>query len=143
VRLINDAYNANPRSMEAAILELSYRGGGRQVAVLGDMLELGEQAVAMHEALGRRVAQSSIDVLWAIGPLSEHTARGARAAGLKQVHWSADVPQAMQEIPIETRPSDTLLFKASRGVRLERLYETVRGRVTERRRTRRRSRAGN
>ncbi|MHC4940747.1 MAG: UDP-N-acetylmuramoyl-tripeptide--D-alanyl-D-alanine ligase [Planctomycetota bacterium] len=133
IRLINDAYNANPRSVEAAILEMSVRAGSRRIAVLGDMLELGDRAIEYHERIGRAVAQSSIDKLWAIGPLSEATARAARNAGLRSVHWSPDVPAALEEPPFGTRSGDVVLFKASRGVRLERVYEAVRERARSRR----------
>ncbi|MHC4339916.1 MAG: UDP-N-acetylmuramoyl-tripeptide--D-alanyl-D-alanine ligase [Planctomycetota bacterium] len=138
-RLINDAYNANPRSMSAAILEVSYRGGGRRVAVLGDMLELGTRAEELHMAVGEQLAQSKIDVLWAIGPLSEATAQAARSAGLKEVHWSPDVRQALQDPPFQPRSRDVVLFKASRGVGLERVYEAVRDDLVRRRRTTARS----
>jgi len=140
VRLINDAYNANPRSVEAAILEMSVRGGGRRVAVLGDMLELGAQSAELHARVGRAVAASRVDALWAIGPLSEETARSARAAGLREVHWSEDVPSALSEMPITAKSGDVVLFKASRGVRVERVYDAVKTAVEERR-TRRASSA--
>ncbi|MHC4411354.1 MAG: glutamate ligase domain-containing protein, partial [Planctomycetota bacterium] len=133
IRLINDAYNANPRSVEAAILEMSVRAGGRRIAVLGDMLELGARAIEFHERIGRAVAHSSIDQLWTIGPLSEATARAARAAGLRDVHWSPDVPAALDNPPFRTRSGDVVLFKASRGVRLERVYDAVRERARSRR----------
>jgi len=136
VRLINDAYNANPRSVEAAILEMSVRAGRRRVAVLGDMLELGARATEFHERIGRAVARASIDALWAIGPLSEATARAARAAGMKNVHWSEDVPTALETPAIRPRSGDVVLFKASRGVRLERVYDRIRERAAARRATR-------
>jgi UDP-N-acetylmuramoyl-tripeptide--D-alanyl-D-alanine ligase len=133
IRLINDAYNANPRSVESAILEMSVRAGRRRIAILGDMLELGDRAKEFHERIGRAVARASIDALWAIGPLSEATATAARAAGLKDVHWSADVPAALKDPPFEPRSGDVVLFKASRGVRLERVYDVVRKRAAARR----------
>ncbi len=137
VRLINDAYNANPRSTEAAILEMSFRGGGgRRCLVLGDMLELGERADELHARIGTLVGKSRIDLLWAIGPLSEATARAARDAGLKNVHWTPDVKSAIEKPPFKPRARDVVLFKASRGVRLERVYDAVRNELVDRRRAR-------
>ena len=136
VRLINDAYNANPRSVEAAIREVGYRGASRRVVVLGDMLELGSRAEELHSELGRQIADSQIDVLWAIGPLSEITARAAKQAGMKAVHWSRNVSQAVEELPFLPRSRDVVLFKASRGVRLERVYDAVKGGLVRRRRNR-------
>jgi UDP-N-acetylmuramoyl-tripeptide--D-alanyl-D-alanine ligase len=134
IRLINDAYNANPTSTKAAIQEVSVRAGGRRIAVLGDMLELGETSDALHARIGRAVANANIDQLWAIGPKSETTARVARDAGMKIVHWSPDVPTAMAEFPIRARSGDVILFKASRGVRLERVYEDMKAQIIARRR---------
>jgi UDP-N-acetylmuramoyl-tripeptide--D-alanyl-D-alanine ligase len=136
VRLINDAYNANPRSMAAALSEMSYRAGGRRIAVLGDMHELGSDAAVFHEEIGERVARSRIDVLWAIGPLSEATARAARRAGVRHVHWSRDVGEAMARPPLKVRSRDVVLFKASRAMRLERVYDAVKSDLEDRRRPR-------
>jgi UDP-N-acetylmuramoyl-tripeptide--D-alanyl-D-alanine ligase len=136
IRLINDAYNANPRSMAAALHEMSYRGGGRRIAVLGDMHELGHEADAFHAEIGERVARSRIDVLWAIGPLSEATARAARDAGLRSVHWSPDVTQAMRRPPVRVKSRDVVLFKASRAMRLERVYAAIKDDIVGRRRER-------
>jgi UDP-N-acetylmuramoyl-tripeptide--D-alanyl-D-alanine ligase len=134
IRLINDAYNANPRSMAAALAEMSYRGGGRRIAVLGDMLELGEQATTLHADVGRRAARARIDVLWAIGPLSEATARAARDAGLRNVHWSPSVKEAVEKPPVKVKSRDVVLFKASRAMALERVYDAVKGGIEQRRR---------
>lgn len=136
VRLVNDAYNANPRSVAAAIHEVSYRGGARRVAVLGDMLELGGRAQQLHAELGRRLAESHINVLWAIGPLSETTAKAAKAAGLKEVFWSESVSSAVKSLPFMPKSRDVVLFKASRGVRLERVYDAVKSGLVQRRRRR-------
>jgi len=136
VRLINDAYNANPRSVSAALHEMSYRSAGRRIAVLGDMHELGPRADDLHAEVGRQVASSRIDVLWAVGPLSEGTARAARSAGLRQVYWSPSVRDAVARPPLRVRSRDIVLFKASRAMRLERLVETVRAAVASRRRAR-------
>ena len=129
VVLVNDAYNANPRSMEAAIRELASRPSeGRRVAVLGDMLELGESTLKHHEALGRKVANAGLDCLWAIGPHAEAVAREALRLGLAEenVAWHASTEEALGDLPFDPLPGDTWLFKASRGLALERVVEHVR-----------------
>ena len=131
---IDNAYNANPGSVAAALAEMSYRGGGRRIAVLGDMLELGEQSTTLHADVGRRAARARIDVLWAIGPLSEATARAARDAGLRNVHWSPSVVEAVEKPPVKVKSRDVVLFKASRAMALERVYDAVKGGIERRRR---------
>jgi UDP-N-acetylmuramoyl-tripeptide--D-alanyl-D-alanine ligase len=134
VRLINDAYNSNPRSVAAAILEVSYRSGGRRVAVLGDMLELGDQSERLHAEVGERCGHGRVDVLWAIGPRSRVTADAARRAGVKQVFWSPDTETALRDMSFLPRSRDVVLFKASRGMRLERLHAAVKDQLQARRR---------
>lgn len=134
VALINDAYNANPRAMEAAITELCERPcHGRRVAVLGEMLELGPDSDRHHRALGRKVANAGIDLLWAVGPSAPLLAEEAVAQGMaaSRVRVSATVDDALAEPAYEPRPGDTWLFKASRGMRLERLYDGIRALVPE------------
>jgi UDP-N-acetylmuramoyl-tripeptide--D-alanyl-D-alanine ligase len=132
VTLINDAYNANPRSMEAAVVELAARpASGRRVAVVGDMLELGEQTERCHRELGRKIANARLDLLWAVGPRAALVAEEARKCGLgdARVHHHATVEDALAAPPVEPRPGDAWLFKASRGMALERVFEAVRARV--------------
>ncbi len=129
VVLVNDAYNANPRSMDAAILELSARTClGRRVAVLGDMLELGEESSEHHAALGRKVANARIDRLWAVGEYGEVIAREAQRMGMPAdaVAWHDSVEEALASPPpFVARPGDAWLFKASRGLALERLAQRI------------------
>jgi UDP-N-acetylmuramyl pentapeptide synthase len=130
VALINDAYNANPRSMEAAVAELATRpSAGRRVAVLGEMLELGVESERHHRALGRKIAHAGIDLLWAIGPSADLVAEEARGFGMaaEAVARHASVEEALAAPPFEPRAGDTWLFKASRGMALERVVEKVRG----------------
>jgi UDP-N-acetylmuramoyl-tripeptide--D-alanyl-D-alanine ligase len=129
VVLINDAYNANPRSMEAALLELSQRpSSGRRVAVFGEMLELGAESERHHRALGRKVANSGIDLLWAVGPSAKMLAEEAVSHGMaaSSIRAHASVEDALREGAFEPRAGDTWLFKASRGMALERVHERVR-----------------
>lgn len=137
VRFILDAYNANPSSMEAALREMALLGSsGRRILVLGDMLELGEREEALHERIGRAAAASGADLLWAVGPRSAAAARAAREAGMADVYWSPDVDAAIARPPIRPRRRDRILFKASRGMQLERLCDALKEAVRDRQRTR-------
>jgi UDP-N-acetylmuramoyl-tripeptide--D-alanyl-D-alanine ligase len=132
VVLINDAYNANPRSMEAAVVELGARpAAGRRIAVVGDMLELGEQRERCHRELGRKLANARIDAVWTVGESARLVAEEAVASGMDaaRVFHHATVEAALAHPPLEPRPGDTWLFKASRGMALERLFAAVRERV--------------
>ena len=84
VVLVNDAYNANPRSMEAAIRELASRPSeGRRVAVLGDMLELGARAAELHSELGEYIAGMDVHSFFGIGTWMQAAVRAAQVAGLQ------------------------------------------------------------
>jgi UDP-N-acetylmuramoyl-tripeptide--D-alanyl-D-alanine ligase len=129
VVLINDAYNANPRSMEAAIVELGARpAAGRRVAVVGDMLELGDQSERCHRELGRKIRNARIDALWAIGEQAGLVAEEALAGGMpaEACRHQGSVEEALRAPALAPRPGDTWLFKASRGMALERVLEAVR-----------------
>ena len=130
--IINDAYNANPTSMAAAIkmfatLPLADAGTAcsRRVAVLGDMLELGTQSGELHRQMGRLAAENPIDLLIFVGPLMHHAANEARQKGMA-VHHFSDVGAAGAELPKLLTPSDVILLKASRGTRLEKLLDILR-----------------
>jgi UDP-N-acetylmuramoyl-tripeptide--D-alanyl-D-alanine ligase len=125
--LINDAYNANPGSMAAALEVLKLAPSGtRRVFCAGAMLELGPGGPGFHRQLGREAARW-VDVLVAVGPMAEDTAAGAKAAspGLP-VKTFADSDSAAAEIAALVRPGDFVLVKGSRGVRMEKLAEAVR-----------------
>jgi UDP-N-acetylmuramoyl-tripeptide--D-alanyl-D-alanine ligase len=116
--VVNDAYNANPASMRAALLDLADRAGGRRrVAILGDMAELGEEAPRYHREIGALVAQLGVDVLVAIG---EH-ARGYLEPGVPEMRWLPDPTGAEEAV----RPGDAVLVKASRAVGLEGVVERL------------------
>ena len=122
--VVNDAYNANPASMAAALDALAAigrRGGRRTIAVLGEMLELGDSATADHTEVGEHVARLGIDVLVTVGD-----AAGAIAAGARRTPgWSGEaVPtagrdQAADWLRHNVVARDVVLVKASRGAALE------------------------
>jgi UDP-N-acetylmuramoyl-tripeptide--D-alanyl-D-alanine ligase len=122
VTVINDCYNANPLSMHAALDDLAtYEPLGRLVAVLGDMLELGASERADHRELGSYAAQAGVDVLVAVGPLSEETA----ASFSGETHRAADAREAATLVAELVRPGDVVLVKASRGIGLETVAEAL------------------
>jgi UDP-N-acetylmuramoyl-tripeptide--D-alanyl-D-alanine ligase len=130
VTLVDDCYNANPISMAAALEtlgDLAARGGGRAVAALGDMLELGPESEALHRALGERVARAGVALYAAFGPRSRAAADGAIAAGMPPgaVFHGEDVQALAAFLRERLAPGDVLLVKASRGMQLERLVEAL------------------
>lgn len=136
VAVINDAYNANPDSMAAAldalarILDARRRVDpqARAIAVLGDMLELGDDAVRFHEDVGHKVAESGVTRLIAVGELAAHMARTAAEGGVETV-LAADASAAANVV--HAQPGDTVLIKASRGIALERVASAIVNEVSE------------
>lgn len=121
--IIQDCYNAGPESMNAALTVLGNRPG-RRIAVLGDMLELGVCADAEHYKIGRLAAQKA-DVMLAYGPLSQRVLYGAITGGMSQNNARAftDKEIMVQALLQLAKPGDTLLFKGSRGMRMEQVLE--------------------
>ena len=113
---MDDCYNANPMSMRAALDELA-RAPGRRVAVLGDMLELGPDEARYHEEIGDYARDGRADVLVTVGPRAERM-RGDRAV--------PDAAAAAALVAELIRPGDTVLVKASNGVGLHTLAESLR-----------------
>jgi UDP-N-acetylmuramoyl-tripeptide--D-alanyl-D-alanine ligase len=126
--VINDAYNANPASMAAALKTLvAARRDGRLVAVLGEMAELGEQAPAEHDRLGGLVPRLGIERLVGVGELGEVTVRAARLEGMSpdEAIAVADGDAAVAALEAWLRPGDVVLVKASRVVALDRAAERL------------------
>ena len=121
--IIQDCYNAGPESMNAALTVLGNRPG-RRVAVLGDMLELGVCSDAEHYKIGR-VAAKNADILLTYGPSSERMLYGAITGGMSQNDARAftDKEKLTQVLLQLAKPGDTLLFKGSRGTRMEQVLE--------------------
>jgi len=129
VTVVNDAYNANPASMRAALAAFAQLPeASRRALVLGDMLELGAAAPAEHQGLGRVAAQTVPALLLAVGAFAERVAEGARAAGLSPsaIVTAPDAEAAARLLSSWLRPGDLLLLKGSRGVRLERILDRLR-----------------
>jgi UDP-N-acetylmuramoyl-tripeptide--D-alanyl-D-alanine ligase len=112
--LINDCWNANPASMAAALRDLSGRNGGRRIAVLGGMAELGREGPRYHREIGAQTA--GLDVVIGVGRL-------ARDYG--PTHWVADADQAAELLGELLEPGDVVLVKGSRSVGLERVAQNL------------------
>ncbi len=119
ITIIKDCYNAGPESMAAALNVLGNRSG-RRLAVLGDMLELGVCTQAEHYRVGR-IAAEKADMVFAYGPNSSRIASGALTGGMHESKcWAYEEREPLvQALKRYVRPGDVLLFKGSRGMRLE------------------------
>lgn len=129
--VIEDCYNAAPLSMRASLSVLDMiakREGGRSIAVLGDMRELGDFSRSLHEEVGAYAAELGIDRLYTFGDDAAFIALGAKKAGMqsenifvfRDLEGVSALAQALRD---DVRTSDAVLFKASRAVRLERVIE--------------------
>jgi len=127
-RILNDTYNANPASMEAALVALAAEPGRRRIAVLGEMWELGEEAARYHREVGRAAGRAGIDELVAVGRHADDLAAGASEAGLSSgalARW-ATVGEAAEWLAARLCPEDVVLIKGSRGARMEQIVERLR-----------------
>jgi UDP-N-acetylmuramoyl-tripeptide--D-alanyl-D-alanine ligase len=127
--VLNDAYNANPESMRAALETLAgigTRSGRRTVAVLGEMLELGEDAAAAHTGVGTYAAEVGVDLLVTVGPTADAIAQGFEAAGAGGVTiTTAGRDAAVEWLRHNVSAADVVLVKASRGAALELIAEDL------------------
>ncbi|MGW2743515.1 UDP-N-acetylmuramoyl-tripeptide--D-alanyl-D-alanine ligase [Streptomyces sp. NPDC001450] len=129
VTIVNDAYNANPESMRAALRALAAMGKGRRTwAVLGKMAELGGEALAEHDAVGRLAVRLNVSKLVAVGGIEaswlQLGAYNEGSWGEESVHVS-DAQAAVDLLRSELRPGDVVLVKASRSVGLESVAQAL------------------
>ncbi len=137
--MINDTYNANPAAVRAALddlVDLAVRSGGRPVAILGDMLELGPASEKYHREAGAYAAEAGVAALWGVGPLSRRTVEGFREAWkanrgleneIEEAGEAGHVCSAAEASPAlaSLRPGDVVLLTASRWVGLEILVSRI------------------
>ncbi len=125
IHLIDDTYNANPGSVEAAIRTLcDIKNGGREVVVLGDMFELGSFAVPMHEQVGKVAALSSVKRLYAVGENAGAVIRGAVENGMdKKNALVKDREEVVSDLKAWAVPGDWVLVKGSRGMGMEKIVK--------------------
>jgi len=130
LHLMIDCYNANPESVACGLQSLrEFEVTGKKIAVLGDMLELGETSADYHFRAGQQVAEAGLDYLLCLGPQAQHIARGAVAAGMdekKVFHFSKHQDLLNRLMEIIAR-GDLILCKGSRGMELEKIVTGIKG----------------
>jgi UDP-N-acetylmuramoyl-tripeptide--D-alanyl-D-alanine ligase len=134
VTVINDAYNANPESMRAALKALAIMSKGRRsIAVLGHMAELGADSPAEHDALGRLIVRFDVGQLLAVGDEARPIAHGAALEGSwnGESEWVPDVAAAVVRLRQLLQPGDVVLVKGSRSAGMERVAEAFTARPGE------------
>ncbi|MFH1192844.1 MAG: UDP-N-acetylmuramoyl-tripeptide--D-alanyl-D-alanine ligase [Candidatus Jorgensenbacteria bacterium] len=126
--LIDSTYNASPLAMEEALETMKGLKASRKIAVLGDMLELGKFTLSAHEDLGKRAAKAA-DMLVAIGHAAKFIAEAAQSAGMPKAHIHSflTLREVAEYLEDTIKAGDLVLFKASQGVRLERVLKQFLG----------------
>jgi len=127
IHIIDDTYNANPDSMQVALNTLKkMRAGSRGIFVAGDMLELGDQAPALHGKIGALAAQSGISRLYARGEFADQVVSGARDAGMPAASTMiGSRREIIDDLIGRLRPGDWLLVKGSRGMAMEKIVREI------------------
>ena len=126
-RIIDDTYNANPLSVKAGINVLTVISNNRSIAVLGDMLELGDYREQAHRNVGKYVASKGVDFLICCGELARYFASGAKEAGMekKSIFKVLSNSEAIEVLENLINPGDTLLIKGSRGMEMEEIVDAL------------------
>lgn len=128
IKIINDSYNANPQSMKEALFTLkNIHTPGRRIAVLGDMLELGEKTSDFHYQVGKLCAACKIDILVTVGNLAQHIANGAKEAGIfeENIFTFDNIQKTIEILPNILKTKDVILIKGSRRMKMEEIVNTV------------------
>ncbi|MBQ7091948.1 MAG: UDP-N-acetylmuramoyl-tripeptide--D-alanyl-D-alanine ligase [Clostridia bacterium] len=121
ITLLSDAYNASPTSMKGSI-DIACKAEGRSVLILGDMLELGDNAPEYHYQVGRHAAAAGADLLISIGELSREINRGAAEGGVETMHF-ANREELSKKLDYIILEGDTVLVKASHSMGLDNIAE--------------------
>ena len=128
IKVIADCYNASPDSMVSALSVIkSVECNGRRIAVLGDMLELGETSDDLHRQVGRLVKDYDIDTLYCYGKEAFYIKEGADEAGVSNTIYTNNKDELATLLKRDLVKGDAVIFKASRGMKLEEVIEKVFG----------------
>ncbi|AZY94813.1 MULTISPECIES: UDP-N-acetylmuramoyl-tripeptide--D-alanyl-D-alanine ligase [Paracoccus] len=124
IRLIDDAFNANPASLSAGLATLAGLQGGRRVAILGDMLELGTEEVAMHRAVADDPSMAAIDLVHCAGPLMRHLHEALPAD--KRGQWTQTAAELAAQPDKLISAGDIVLVKGSKSSRISMVVQALR-----------------
>ena len=127
LKIINDYYNASYDSMKASLQVLSNIECTRKIAILGDMLELGEFSEELHRKVGEEVIKNKIDILITIGELSKDIAKEARDQGLKEIYSFNTNEECINELNKIIKEQDCILLKASNRMNFGEISEYIQG----------------
>lgn len=127
IKIINDAYNASLESMQASLKYLSEFKNNRKIAVLGDMLELGDYTKELHEKVGEEVVKNEIDILLCAGEKAKYIEEQAKRMGMKEenVYWFEKKEEILQKIKEMAKEDDIILLKASNGMKFFEIAEEL------------------
>jgi len=126
--VINDSYNSNPKALDAMVDAVAAMPAKRRIVVAGEMLELGSTGAELHRQCGKHMAERGIDVLIGVRGLAQEMVDAARRTGMA-AEFVGTPEEAGEWLARETRPGDLILVKASRGVKLERAFESWKSRL--------------
>jgi UDP-N-acetylmuramoyl-tripeptide--D-alanyl-D-alanine ligase len=126
--VINDCYNSNPRALDAMVDVLAGLPAERRIVVAGEMLELGPSGEELHRRCGLHMAEKGIDLLVGVRGMAQAMVEAARSAGV-QALFLPSAEEAGEWLAREVHPGDSVLLKASRGVKLEAALETWKTRL--------------
>ena len=127
IKIMNDYYNASYDSMKASLEVLSNIKATRRLAILGDMLELGEYAEKLHSMVGEEVVKNKIDVLCTVGELSKSTAKTAKTLGTKEVYQFSTNEECINKLGEIVRKNDAILIKASNAMHFGEISKYLQG----------------
>jgi UDP-N-acetylmuramoyl-tripeptide--D-alanyl-D-alanine ligase len=120
--VINDCYNSNPKALDSMVCSLAQIPAQRRIVVAGEMLELGPEGEAMHRDCGRHMRDAKVDLVLGVRGLAKFIVEGAKETKLP-ADFVDSPTEAVEWLQRNIRPGDAVLFKASRGVRLEKALE--------------------
>ena len=123
--VLADYYNASYDSVKSALEVVKTYKTNRRIAVLGDMLELGDFAKKLHEEVGNEVFKNNIDILITVGELSKNIAKTAKEKGLKEVYECDNNKEAAQILNAKIQKNDLILLKASNGMKFGEIFDAI------------------
>lgn len=124
-KIVSDCYNANPSSTKMALQTIGNMKMSRRIAVLGDMLELGDKADALHQEIGAMVPEMNFDMLFTVGEKAKLYVKGAKSKGMKSAYHFNSVQELIESLTEVVSEGDVLLIKGSRGMHMEQVVDAM------------------